>query len=1424
MLGPLEIRAAGTPVELSGQRLRAFLALLLLTPGRPVGQDTLVAGIWGDSPPVAVPNALQALASRLRAALPSAAVVSEGSGYRLAVEPEQVDAHRFVLLAAGGRRALDSADGPAAAEAAADLLDQALGLWRGPAYAELTGSDVATGAVARLEELRLCAIEDRAEAGIRLGRHAAVAADLPEIIAANPLRERLRALHMRALYAAGRQIEALAAYQSARSAFADELGADPSPELSALHLAMLRRTWTEPVAREHAEATGADDARGLGDARRVGDAALRGEVAGGGRGGGPEGDARSSGSGTAVVWGAGDAASWGGGAGGGRGRGPEGGDGAEGPGTAGAWSAGDGASRGGVTGGVEGSAGFADAGAAEGWGGRGAGSWGESAGGRERGPDGVADGTGAEGVGGGASGAGRARDLDGADGGGLGGGFGGARDGLGAVGGDGHQDASGGAAGGRGSGGGGAGAGGGGSAGAGGGEVRAREGGVGTRGGEAGIGGDEVWDRGDEIWDRGGETRGVRADGGRIGTGVGRVRAHDGEAGTRGDEVRARGGEARGVGADDGRIGGGGGEIRAGGGEVRVRDTVIGAGGEGYLGGREAGAGSGGGLTGDGGVARGEHEGPAVRRGNLRARLTSFVGREREVAAVGELLRENRLVTLVGPGGAGKTRLAVESAESVAAVAGGLLPDGVWLVELASVARAADVASAVTAAMDVRGNPPWPVPEPNDPAERLLRALAGRRALIVLDNCEHVVEAAAPLAERVLAQCPGVRVLATSREPLGITGEVTLTLPPLALPPPGADPGAAADYPAVRLFADRAAAVRPGYRVADDLPAVLRICRELDGMPLAIELAAARLRSLTTAQIADRLDDRFRLLTGGSRTALPRHQTLRAVVEWSWDLLDDEERVLMRRLAVFAEGATLEAVEQVCSAVPAPAPGDVLDVLGRLVDKSLVVFDGGRYRMLETIRAYAAERLEESGEREAMRRAHAYHFAAFAEETDRHLRGHDQIARLAELSAEHDNLSAALRWALDGGHGPLALRMAGALGWYWFLRGHRLEGANRTQEALEVAGEDADPRLRAPALAVYALNAVGASFLFDSARDVLAEARRLAERAGLSLDSHPLLALAGPYLALFGDGRSEDVGVLDELVGLSDPWVVAVGRAFRVVAHLNRGDLEEGERDLRAALAGFREIGDAWGTGMALSSLAELHFLRGEAKAANDVTREALALLDRLGAVEDTPYLRARLALSLNTAGEREAAVRMLEEVTELVRRNGDVVGEAGIQGAWGDFARQDGDFEAARGHYVRALTVLDRVSAPPPHLSAALHAGLALVAVQEEDHAAARRMLLTALDQGMGTADAQLIGVVLVAVAGWAAATADPGTAAALLGGVESVRGVGAVVDYDHVWVTGLTRDALTEDDFGHHYARGLAMTPDDVVALARTRLTARP
>jgi predicted ATPase/DNA-binding CsgD family transcriptional regulator len=449
--------------------------------------------------------------------------------------------------------------------------------------------------------------------------------------------------------------------------------------------------------------------------------------------------------------------------------------------------------------------------------------------------------------------------------------------------------------------------------------------------------------------------------------------------------------------------------------------------------------------------AAGGDVGEPRRKYNLPLQLTSLVGREGEISEVRDLLAGARLLTLTGPGGSGKTRLAL-------AVAGGLIEDfedGVWLVELAPLSDPELVPQAVASVLGVREAPGDPL------SETLADRLRAGSLLLVLDNCEHLVDACAILIQSLLRRCPGLRVLTTSREMLGMPGEFLFAVPPLSLPDPRRPPAVEglSGYEAVRLFAERARAVKPDFAITgQNALAVAQICYRLDGIPLAIELAAARTRVLTPEQISARLEASFRLLSGGGRQALARHATLRAATDWSHDLLSAEEKSLFARLSAFAGGFSLVAAEEVGSG-GGIARNEVLDLLEKLVDRSMVTFEekggGARYRLLETLRQYASEKLSEAEEAERVRRRHTLYFLRLAEEAEPELKGAHQETWLGRLEREHDNFRAALSWALERDEAELALRMSGALGEFWYLSGHLSEGRRWLEAAL--AGEDGGP-------------------------------------------------------------------------------------------------------------------------------------------------------------------------------------------------------------------------------------------------------------------------------------------------------------------------------------------------------------------------------
>jgi predicted ATPase/class 3 adenylate cyclase len=429
---------------------------------------------------------------------------------------------------------------------------------------------------------------------------------------------------------------------------------------------------------------------------------------------------------------------------------------------------------------------------------------------------------------------------------------------------------------------------------------------------------------------------------------------------------------------------------------------------------------------------------------NLPTQLTSFVGREKELTDIQKLLPNTHILTLIGPGGTGKTRLSIQ-------VASALLdryPDGLWLVELAPILDPLLVPRTIAMTMGLRDEPQRPV------IDMLCDYLHEKQMLIILDNCEHLVEACAKMADRILRAAPDVHILASSRESLGIGGEVTYRVPSLELPDLQHLPAVASlsQYEAVKLFIDRAAAAVPTFSVTNEnAPAVAQICHRLDGIPLAIELAAAKIRVLGAEQIAKRLDDRFRLLTGGSRTALERHQTLRAAIDWSYNLLPSAEQVLFRRLSVFVGGWSLDAAESVCTDDLAKR-ADILDLLEQLINKSLVLMvdlpGEPRYRMLETMRQYANEKLVEAGESDGLRDRHLTYFLDLAEAGEPHLIRPEQLEWLAKLDADYENLRLALEWALNKEHAEPSLRLCAALGWFWTVRGYWMEGSKWLKEAI----------------------------------------------------------------------------------------------------------------------------------------------------------------------------------------------------------------------------------------------------------------------------------------------------------------------------------------------------------------------------------------
>ncbi|MFI2648564.1 BTAD domain-containing putative transcriptional regulator [Micromonospora fulviviridis] len=1037
MLGPFEVRTNdGILADVPGARLRALLIALAVEPRRVVPKATLIDWIWGENPPADAANALQRLASRLRKALPGGVVEGQPGGYRLLVDPDAVDALRFERLVARARQE----EGLPRVR----LLREALALWRGAAMQDvgLENSKAFDAAVTRLEGLRLTAMEDRFEAEVGLGHGAEVVAELTDAVTAHPLREPLVAALMRALVAAGRDAEALLTYERTREALADALGVDPSPELSALHTALLR-----------------------------------------------------------------------------------------------------------------------------------------------------------------------------------------------------------------------------------------------------------------------------------------------GELGRREEN----------------------------------------------------------------------------RKTNVRAELTSFVGRDADVAAVRGLVAEHRLTTLIGPGGSGKTRLATETARTMV----GDLPDGVWLVELAAIGADGDVAQATLTGLGLRDALLGSGPSA-DPADGLIAAIREREALLILDNCEHVIESAARFADRVLGECRRLRILATSREPLGITGEALWSVEPLAVPT-GASPGEVASSPAVRLLRDRAGAVRKDLGIDEHtLSTMVRVCRALDGMPLAIELAAARLRTMSINQLANRLDDRFRLLTSGSRTALPRHKTLRAVVDWSWELLTDAERTVLRRLSVFSGGASLEAAERVCAG-DAVEQDDVLELLTSLAEKSLLLSEGDgapRYRMISTIKEYAADRLAEAGESDLARQAHLAYFTELAETAEPHLRRAEQLEWLATLEAEHDNIGAAMRGAIAAGEAQAAMRLAAAAGWYWWLGGRRAEGIELMIAATGVPGEVTDD-VRAMTYGLVVLFVTSGRGDEHQGAEWIHKAYRFSQQ---SRHRNPLLGLVAPLERIL-QAPETAVSAFESLLDSEDPWVRALARWQAGKMRIMLGQAgPDAEANLELALAEFRALGERFGISLALAELAGQLAMRGEFAGACEHYEQAVAVVTEVGAIEDVIRLRTQQALLFSLSGDRDASAAAIAEAERCAEGVTWPHALVELALARAELARRGGDAAEAR-HQLGIATAVLGDDAEQAHIRAGIHDVLGYLA---DDLREARTHRVAAWQAASEAGHPFQIAQILVGVADLALRRDQYEQAARLLAASVGVRGL---PDRSHPEAARIERDArrhLGEARFAEVTQEGARSSAAELVEVA--------
>src|SRR5215211_4510381 len=640
---------------------------------------------------------------------------------------------------------------------------------------------------------------------------------------------------------------------------------------------------------------------------------------------------------------------------------------------------------------------------------------------------------------------------------------------------------------------------------------------------------------------------------------------------------------------------------------------------------------------------------------NLPSELSSFVGREKELAEVKRLLENTRLLTLTGAGGCGKTRLALAVASEV--VEG--FEDGVWLVDLAPLADPSLVPQALASTLGAREQPARLL------TETLSDYLGSKKVLVVLDNCEHLIETCAELVETLLRSCPELRILATSREALGIAGEIAWPVPSLSLPDlrrlPDID--SLPRYESARLFVERAKTVKPGFKLTEqNAPAVAQLCYRLDGIPLAIELAAARTKMLSVEEISARLGDSFRLLSAGSRTALPRQRTLHATMDWSHELLCQKERVLFRRLSVFAGGFTLEAAESICAGEELQRD-EVLELLSRLVDKSLMVAqerDGAvRYRLLETIRQYGKESLEEAGEVAHVRQQHAGYYLAVAEEAEPELKGDRQVTWLEWLETEHDNLRAAMVWLLGRGESELAARLGWALWLFWGIRTHLAEGRRSMERALSARGSVAmTVSARAKALFVAGMMA---NYQGDhvSAEPLVQESLRLFKELEDNVGKAYALSNAG-YVAL-GRGRYQQaIAVIEEAAHLfleeGEKWGAAIELGFLAVAWRNQGDHERARRLAERGLAISREIGERQATNSALYTLAILAQTEGKDEHARNLFEEGLKLSAEIGNEADIAHCLEGLASMYGAEGKIVRAARLWGAEEALLERLEDAV------------------------------------------------------------------------------------------------------------------------------------------------------------------------
>jgi predicted ATPase/DNA-binding SARP family transcriptional activator len=1050
VLGPLAVwDEEGDTVTVPEVKVRALLASLLAHGGGPVATDRLVHDLWGDNPPGKPVGALQAKVSQLRRILGRDRIERQPAGYRLRLDSAgELDAAQFRDLVARARATADP-------RTRAVLFTEALELWRAAAYADFADEEFARSAADRLTELRLSVIEEQAKARLEAGEDALAAGELTAVVAQHPLREGLRAVQMRALYLTGRQSEALATFADLRSRLAEELGADPSPELRDLHEAMLRQ---DPRLKSKSEPP--------------------------------------------------------------------------------------------------------------------------------------------------------------------------------------HS--------------------------------------------------------------------------------------------------------------------------------------------------------------------------------NLPNALTPLIGRETALAHLTELHGPARLVTLTGPGGVGKSRLAVAAAAYEADTRPSEFPDGVWLVEFAGLraGTVADLAQVVADVLGIRDDSPSTLPGASTgtatPAQRLANAVRDRRTLLVLDNCEHVIDAAAELTELLLRTARGLRVLATSQEPLGLAGEGVFAVEPL----PTTD--------AIRLFIARTADSAPGFpRRPDDcepadLDAVTEICRRLDGIPLALELAATRVRALGVRELSARLNDRFAILTLGQRGAPARQQTLRAMIDWSWELLSAPERIVLRRLSVHSDGCDLDAAEVVCAG-DGVTRAEVLDLMTRLVDRSLLVMtEGPRYRLLESVATYAMERLHEMADLAAVRDRHLRHYLAVAEHAEPLLRCDDQRAWLARLDAEAGNMRVALDEAIRrarAGTADEAVRLVTALSWWWLLRGRLTEGRRALSTVLATVSTESAPELSALHGAFALLTGDPTAQVVAATNDIPVPARRA-------------LALWLCAYGLFSAGdaaASSDVNTraLDLFTAEDHQWGIAASLGLRATLALVSGNLAGLGRDgLRSATL-FRQLGDRWGEMQTIPPLAALAEIKGDYQEAVRCQHEGLVIARELGLQAEVSARLSGLGRLALLERDWDRARDLHQQAHRIAVEHGYTYGQIHSEMGLALGARRSGDLDSAEDHLRHIREGYAALSSQAgDHL---LVVELGFIAELRRDAAQSAAHHLHGLDIARSLAEPRALALSLEGLAGAAALHPNSAECAAFLLGTADAarRSVGAPLPaaerHDVDRITNSTRSLLGTSAFTYAFERGTQLSIADAVSTFR-------